>query len=396
MSRLMTHTPDLITTQDALTAFCAKIADAAYVSIDTEFLRDSTFWPKLCLVQAATPEHAAAIDPLAPDIDLAPLLDILADPKVVKVFHAARQDIEIFVRLMGKPPAPVFDTQIAAMVCGFGDSIGYDKLVSAIARATIDKGPRFTNWAERPLSAEQYHYALSDVTHLCVIYERLRSMLETRGRADWAAEEQQALIAPETYDLDPETAWKRLKTRTEKPRFLSVLKAAAAWREREAMRRDQPRNWIMRDDTLLNVAAQTPKDENSLARCRGLPKGFAQSRGGQDLLAAVSAAADLPASAAPAAEPRHQPTPELMPTVELLRVLLKRAAEEHGVAQRLIADAADMEAIAAGRPSPALSGWRRKVFGEDAQRLVEGRLALSVSGGKVSIFPIEALQAAAD
>lgn len=392
----MTETTNLITTQDALDAFCADISGAPYVSIDTEFLRDSTFWPKLCLIQAATPKHAAVIDPLADALDLAPLLTILAEPATVKVFHAARQDIEIFVRLMGAPPAPVFDTQIAAMVCGFGDSIGYDKLVSAVARETIDKGPRFTNWAERPLTGEQLSYALSDVTHLCVIYERLKSILETRGRSDWAAEEQQVLVDPATYDLSPETAWKRLKTRTEKPRFLTVLQAAAAWREREAMRRDQPRNWVMRDDTLLNIAAQAPRDERSLARCRGLPKGFAQSRAGQELLAVVKTAAEQPASAAPTPAPRRQPDPEMLPTVELLRVLLKRAAETHGVAQRLIANAEDMEAIAAGRDAAALTGWRRKVFGEDAERLVNGELALSVSGGKVSIFPIEPVQAAAD
>ena len=392
----MTESKNLITRQDELEAFCAQIAGAPYVSIDTEFLRDSTFWPKLCLVQAATTEHAAAIDPLASGIDLAPLLDILADQTTVKVFHAARQDIEIFVRLMGKPPTPVFDTQIAAMVCGFGDSIGYDKLVSAVAREKIDKGPRFTNWADRPLTDEQISYALSDVTHLCVVYERLSSMLETRGRMDWAAEEQQALVDPATYDMDPETAWRRLKTRTDKPRFLAVLQAAAAWREREAMRRDQPRNWVMRDDALLNIAAQAPKDDQALARCRGVPKGFGASRPGRELIDAIRAAAELPASAAPKPSPRRQPEPELLPTVELLRVLLKRAAEEHGVAQRLIADAEDMEAIAAGRETPALRGWRRKVFGADAQKLVDGELALAVSGGKVSVFPVSQVQAAAD
>lgn len=392
----MTDFPILITKQDDVVAFCEAIAGAPYVAIDTEFLRDSTFWPKLCLIQAATPDHAAAIDPLAEGVDLAPLLDILADTGTVKVFHAARQDMEIFVRLMGDPPGPVFDTQIAAMVCGFGDSIGYDKLVAAVAREKIDKGPRFTNWAERPLTDEQISYALSDVTHLCVVYERLSSMLKTRGRADWAAEEQNILVEPATYDMAPETAWKRLKTRTEKPRFLSVLQAAAAWREREAMRRDQPRNWVMRDDTLLNVAAQAPRDAGALARCRGLPKGFANSRAGQELLAEVKTAAARPASEAPKAQPRRQPDPEMQPTVELLRVLLKRAAESHGVAQRLIANAEDMEEIAAGRNAPALSGWRRQVFGEDAVKLVKGELALAVADGKVSVFPIEPVQAAAD
>ena len=394
----MTEHPDIITSQAALEDFCADLAGAPYVAIDTEFLRDSTFWPKLCLVQAAIPGRAAAIDPLAPDIDLAPLLRILADKATVKVFHAARQDMEIFVRLMGAPPGPVFDTQIAAMVCGFGDSIGYDKLVAAVAHQQIDKGPRFTNWAERPLSDEQINYALSDVTHLCVIYERLRSMLDTRGRTDWALEEQTILVNPATYDTDPEVAWKRLKTRTEKPRFLIILQAAAAWREREAMRRDQPRNWVMRDDTLLNVAAQAPKDENGLGRCRGLPKGFAQSRGGQDLLATVRTAAELPASAAPKPQPRRQVDPENMPTVELLRVLLKRAAETHGVAQRLIANAEDMESIAAGRDTLALTGWRRQIFGADAERLINGELAMAIAEGKVRIFQIEAErdQAAAD
>lgn len=393
----MTNSQNLITTQDALDAFCANISGAPYVTVDTEFLRDSTFWPKLCLVQAATPDHAAAIDPLADGIDLAPLLEILADANTVKVFHAARQDIEIFVRMMGAPPTPVFDSQIAAMVCGFGDSIGYDKLVAAVANVRIDKGPRFTNWAERPLTDDQISYALSDVTHLCKVYERLVETLNKQGRMDWAAEEQQILVAPETYAMAPEDAWRRLKTRTDKPRFLLVLQAAAAWREKEAMRRDQPRNWVMRDDTLLNIAAQAPKDERSLARCRGLPKGFSASRAGQELLKVVVAAAAAPPKSAPAAPPRRQPDPELMPTVELLRVLLKRSAEEHGVAQRLIADAGDLEAIAAGRETPALAGWRNTVFGEDAQKLVDGRLALSVVDRKVAIFPVEPdVQAAAD
>ncbi len=392
----MTNASTLITSQPELEEFCRTIRGAPYVAVDTEFLRDSTFWPKLCLIQAATPDIHAAIDPLAQGVDLAPFLEILGDSGTVKVFHAARQDIEIFVRLIGAPPEPVFDTQIAAMVCGFGDSIGYDKLVASVAREKIDKGPRFTNWAERPLSDEQIQYALSDVTHLCVVYERLASMLESRGRADWAAEEQRALVDPETYRIDPETAWKRLKTRTDKPRFLAVLQAAAAWREREAMRRDQPRNWVMKDDSLLNIAALAPKDAQALSRCRGLPKGFPASRAGQELLTVVSAAAKAPASAAPTPEPRRQSNPELSATVELLRVLLKRAAEEHGVAQRLIADAEDMEAIAEGRETPALAGWRRKVFGANAELLVAGKLALAVADRKVSVFPIESAHAAAD
>ena len=392
----MTNLPQLITRQADLVTFCDAIKGAPYVAVDTEFLRESTFWAKLCLVQAATPDHAATIDPLADGIDLQPLLNILAQPKTIKVFHAARQDIEIFVSLMGKPPEPVFDTQIAAMVCGFGNSIGYDKLVAAVARQTVDKGPRFTNWADRPLSDSQIEYALSDVTHLCVVYERLQAMLEARGRTSWVAEEQRALVAPETYDVDPENAWRRLKTRTDKPKFLSVLRAVAAWRDREAMRRNQPRNWVMRDDVLLNVAATAPKDEDSLARCRGLSKGIAGSRAGKELIDLIREAAALPASAAPAPVERRRADPELTATVELLKVLLKRAAEEHGVAQRLIANAEDLEAIAAGDPTPAMSGWRFDVFGADAKRLTEGKLALAVSGKRVLVFPVDPDQAAAD
>ncbi len=392
----MTNKINLIVEQSALDAFCCDIADAAYISVDTEFLRESTFWPKLCLVQVATQKYSAVIDPLASNLDLAPLLKIMANPSVTKVFHAARQDIEIFHRLMGKTPTSVFDTQIAAMVCGFGDQIGYDTLVAAVAHQKIDKGPRFTNWAERPLSDEQLFYALSDVTHLCVVYERLLKMLETQSRTNWALEEQESLVDPKTYETDPENAWKRLKARTDKPRFLSVLKAAAAWRERESMRRDQPRNWVMRDETLLNIAAQAPKDELALARCRGLPKGFVNSLPGQDLLAQVTAAADLPASQAPKLEPRRQLDPELAPTVELLKVILKRSAEQNRVAQRLIATTDDLEAIAEGIDTPALHGWRYDIFGIDAQKLIKGELGLSILNNKVRVFKITADHAAAE
>lgn len=386
----MTDSLRLITTQIELESFCASVADARYLAVDTEFLRDSTFWPQLCLIQAATPDQAAAIDPLADDIDLAPFLKIMADARVTKVFHAARQDLEIFSQLMGAPPVPVFDTQIAAMVCGFGDSVGYDKLVAAIAREQIDKGPRFTNWAERPLTTQQLSYALSDVTHLCVVYERLISMLESRGRLDWATEEQAAIADPALYESKPEDAWRRLKIRTEKPKFLNILQASAAWRERESMRRDQPRNWVMRDDALLNIAAQAPRNEQALARCRGIAKGFAASRSGKELLEAISVASELPASAAPTPKQRRQPDPERQPTVELLRVLLKRAAESSGVAQRLIANADDLDAIAAGEDVSALNGWRAQVFGDEALKLTNGRLALAVQNGKVRIFEIDA------
>lgn len=392
----MTNKINLIADQSALSAFCKNIAGSEYITVDTEFLRESTFWPKLCLVQVATPNYSGIIDPLANNIDLKPLLDIMADPSVKKVFHAGRQDMEIFYRLMKRTPTPVFDTQIAAMVCGYGDQIGYDKLVAAITHHKIDKGTRFTNWAERPLSQEQLVYALSDVTHLCKVYEHLQKMLSSTGRSNWASEELQSLVDPSTYEIDPDNAWKRLKARTDKPRFLSILKSAAAWRERESMRRDQPRNWVMRDEALLNIAAQAPKDANALARCRGLPKGFINSRPGQDLLAQVSMAAELPASQAPKPEPRRQLDPELAPTVELLKVILKRSAEEHGVAQRLIASAEDLESIASGQDSKALSGWRNDIFGADAQKLIRGELGLAISKNKVRIFKIASNQALAE
>ena len=392
----MTNKINLIADQSALSAFCRNIAGSDYITVDTEFLRESTFWPKLCLVQVATPNYSGIIDPLANNIDLKPLLDIMADPSVKKVFHAGRQDMEIFYRLMNRTPAPVFDTQIAAMVCGYGDQIGYDKLVAAITHHKIDKGTRFTNWAERPLSQEQLVYALSDVTHLCKVYEHLQKMLSSTGRSNWASEELQSLVDPSTYEIDPDNAWKRLKARTDKPRFLSILKSAAAWRERESMRRDQPRNWVMRDEALLNIAAQAPKDANALARCRGLPKGFINSRPGQDLLAQVSMAAELPVSQAPKPEPRRQLDPELAPTVELLKVILKRSAEEHGVAQRLIASAEDLESIASGQDSKALSGWRNDIFGADAQKLILGELGLAISKNKVRIFKIASNQALAE
>lgn len=392
----MTDSPRLITDQSELNAFCDDVTGAPYLAVDTEFLRDSTFWPKLCLIQAATLEHAAAIDPLAEGLDLAPFLKLMADQTTIKVFHAARQDLEIFVQLMGEAPLPVFDTQVAAMVCGFGDSIGYDKLVSALARVQIDKGSRFTNWAQRPLTPQQLSYALSDVTHLCVVYERLISMLRSRGRLDWAEEEQGALVNPELYANDPDEAWRRLKIRNEKPEFLNILQAAAAWREREAMRRNQPRNWVMRDDALLNIAVQTPSDEQALSKCRGIAKGFAGSRGGKELLEALNIASKRPASDAPKSKKRRQPDPELQPTVELLRVLLKRAAEHHGVAQRLVASTDDLETIAAGEDAPALNGWRLKVFGEEALKLIDGRLALAVKDRKVSVFEVDPDQATTD
>ncbi len=377
----------VITTQRELEEFCGELAGADFVAVDTEFMRESSYWPKLCLVQLAGPERAAAIDPLAPGIDLTPLYALMADERVPKVFHAARQDVEIFWHHGKVMPKPLFDTQIAAMVCGFGESVSYETLVLSLTGGRIDKLSRFTNWAQRPLTAQQIAYALADVTHLRGVYTKLRERLDATGRTAWVEEEDAILVDPKTYDLDPENAWERLRPRSDNPKFLAALRAVAAWREREAQRRDQPRNWVVRDDTLLDIAAQAPTTPEALARSRGLPKGFAEGRHGRELLDGIAAALALPASARPRPPARRDPPSGLGPVVDLLKVMLKLKCEEHGVAQKLIASGADLDAIAADDNAdvPALHGWRREVFGEAALALKRGELALAVSGRRIQI-----------
>ena len=382
----------LITDTAALADFCAALASEAYVTVDTEFLRENTYWPKLCVVQLAGEEQAAAVDALAPGIDLQPLLDLMADESVLKVFHAARQDLEIFFKLMGRLPAPLFDTQVAAMVCGFGDSIAYDRLVMALTGETVDKASRFTNWAERPLTDAQLDYALSDVTHLRDVYAGLSRRLEESGRTDWLDDEMGVLTDPGSYETDPEFAYLRVKTRTVKPRFTAVLQKVAAWREREAQSRNQPRNWVLRDDAILNIAAQAPTTVQALSRCRGLGKGQADGRIGREIMEAVQAALDLPPENRPKA---RQPQPEgarATAAADLLKVLLKACCDKHDVAPKLIASSSDLDRLSAGERKgiQALEGWRRDVFGQHALDLMEGRLALTYRSGEIAWLHAEA------
>lgn len=380
----------LIADTATLAAFCDRLAEAPFVTIDTEFLRDKTYWPILCLVQLAGPTEAAAIDALAEGLDLKPLFDLLQNPNVTKVFHAARQDVEIFVRMTGKVPNPIVDTQVVAMVCGFGDSASYETLASKLAGARIDKSSRFTDWSHRPLTEKQLAYALSDVTYLRTVYEKLHQKVEKSGRGHWVADEIDILTDPNTYRVDPENAWIRLKARSDKPRFLAVLKEVAAWREREAQARDLPRNRVVKDETILEIAAHPPKDAEALGRCRGLSRGFADGKMGDGILAAVKRGLEMPESEAPRLAAKADIPQGLGPIIELLRVLLKLRCDEHEVAQKLIGNAGDLESLAADDDAdiPALKGWRREIFGEEALKLKHGKLALTAAGKRVKVIEL--------
>ncbi len=387
----------LIVDTDALAAFCARQAEAGFLAVDTEFMRDSTYWPKLCLVQVGTPDEAVGIDPLAPGMDLTPLFEMMKNEKVLKVFHSARQDMEIFYLLMDALPAPIFDTQVAAMVCGFGESVGYDTLVRKIDGARIDKSSRFADWSRRPLKQRQVDYALADVIHLRPVYEKLHRLLEVNGRSAWLDEEMAVLTAPKTYQLLPETAWRRLKTRSTGPRYLAILRALAAWRESEAQRRDVPRNRVIRDEQLFDIAAHHPAGAEDLARTRGLSRELAQGRIGQEILKAVAEGQAVPAAECPSVPPRPERPAGVGPIMELLKVLLKMKCEDHEVAQKLVANTADLEAIAADDQAqvPALKGWRFDIFGQDALALKRGELALAVEGRKLRLVPVSPSQAKA-
>ena len=370
----------LITTEAELAALCAEWAQAEYLTVDTEFIRESTYWPQLCLLQVGGPNGAVAIDPLAPEMDLAPFYEILINPTVMKVFHAGRQDIEIFFYRTGQIPAPIFDTQIAAMVCGFGESVSYETLTAKLAHAKLDKGSRFTDWAQRPLSERQLLYALDDVIHLRVIYEKLRADLAATGRSDWVREEMAILSSPLTYRTEPAEAWRRLKPRNDSPKTLVVLQAAAAWRENEAQAKNVPRGRIMRDETLIELALAAPTTAQDLARLRGLPGGLADGKRGEALLALISTSLAQPRERWPKAEARPDLPGGLGPTVELLKVLLRLCAEKHEVASKLLASSSDLDLLAADDNADikALSGWRREIFGQEALKLKHGQLALSI------------------
>lgn len=379
-----------ITTNEALAEFCARLSTAPFIAVDTEFMRETTYWPKLCLIQAASSEHEGIIDPLAEGLDLAPFLDLLRDPNIVKVFHACRQDVEIFVRL-GAMPRPLFDTQAAAMAAGFGDQVSYDSIVRQMLKVDLDKGSRFTDWSRRPLSDAQLHYAIGDVTHLAALYPRLRDRLARENRLDWVMSEMEDFVDPALYDTDPENAWKRLKPKKYSAKYLAAFKTAAVWRERAAQERDQPRGRILKDEAIDEIATQAPTDIDAFNRMRSVPKGFGGSRLGLELIEALKAALADPEAHAPKLQrPAHnQPAPPSV--VELLKVLLKAKSDNAGVASKLIATVADLEKIALSDDADidAMKGWRRQLFGEDAIKLKKGEIALVLNGPRVEVVEIE-------
>ncbi|MFO1025422.1 MAG: ribonuclease D [Acetobacteraceae bacterium] len=383
--------PQLITTTDELAAFCQRMHAETFVTVDTEFMRERTYWPELCVVQVAGEHEVAVIDALSGGIDLAPLGTLFADGAVTKVFHAARQDIEIFVLRYGDVPKPLFDTQVAAMVAGFGEQVGYDALVSALTGGAIDKAHRFSDWSVRPLSPAQISYAAADVTHLREVYTRLSQRLEREGRLGWVAEEMGILGDPATYRPDPETAWERLRPRSNNRRFLHLLKTTAAWREREAQRINIPRQRLIKDEALLEIAATAPATSDALARVRGVTKGFAEGKSGTALLDALAAAKAVPDAELPAVSAVRDAGRPSAALVSLLKVMLAAKSEQHHVAPRLVASSDDIDRLALeDEPDiPVMHGWRRDVFGNDALLLKQGKVALGVDGRKVKFIPIE-------
>jgi ribonuclease D len=377
---------NLITTTADLAAACARLATHPFVTIDTEFLRDSTYYPKLCLLQMASPDEGLLVDPLAPELDLAPFFALMADKNVMKVFHAARQDLEIVWNLGRMLPTPLFDTQIAAMVCGYGDSVGYEQLANDLAKARIDKSSRFTDWSRRPLSEAQLVYALSDVTHLRDIYLALKADLEQTGRTEWLVEEMAVLNHPGTYETKPEDAWMRLKGRVRKPREVALLIEIAAWRETEAQSKDVPRGRILKDDALMDIVQRAPREPEALSDLRSLPRGFERSRAGADVLAAVERALAVDHKTLPRLDrpERHGGNGAVL---DLMKVLLKAVSDSERVAPKIIATVDDLEAIANDDSAdvPALNGWRRTLFGEKALALKTGRLSLRMRDGKVTV-----------
>jgi ribonuclease D len=375
-----------ITATSELAEACGRMAKHPFVTIDTEFLRETTYYPLLCVAQMACADEAVVIDALAPGIDLSPFYQLMANGKVTKVFHAARQDIEIVWHAAKLIPHPIFDTQVAAMVLGYGDSISYDQLVQRITGDTLDKSHRFTDWTRRPLSEAQLRYAISDVTHLRDVYLKLVEDLRQRGRAEWVEDEMRILTSPETYRAEPENAWQRLKTRVRKPRELAVLIEVAAWREREAQARDVPRSRVLKDEVIADIAVQVPTSAEKLAQLRSLPKGFERSRWGEAIIAAVGRGLERDSKSLPRPI-RVQHAGNGAAVVELLKVLLRMISESHHVAAKVIATVDDLERIAADDVAdvPALKGWRRELFGEKALALKHGKLALAIEKDRVAL-----------
>lgn len=380
----------IVSTTDDLATACAEIAKHPFVTVDTEFLRETTFWPELCLLQMACPGDAYIVDVLAIGLRLDPFFELMSNLKVVKVFHAARQDIEIIFNLGGLIPNPIFDTQVAAMVCGYGDSISYDQLVYRITSERVDKSSRFTDWKRRPLSQKQLEYALADVTHLRDVYQSIKANLEEQGRSDWVAEEMDILTSRETYDLPPEQAWQRLKLRVRKPREFALMKLIAAWRENMARQHNVPRGRIIKDEAIYEICAHPPQSLADLSELRGLARGFDKGRYGSEMLALVKTALAMPKSQLPELpQPRQAPEGTGAAT-EMLKVLLKLIVEKHGVAAKIIATVDDLERIAADDTAdvPALKGWRRQLFGKAALKLKNGELALGFNGKSVTLIEL--------
>ena len=375
-------------TQD-LSSACQRLSASDFVAVDTEFMREQTFWPQLCLIQIASPEEALIVDPMAPGIDLGPFWELMANEAIVKVFHAARQDIEIVYAKTGLVPHPVFDTQIAAMVCGFGESISYVNLVKKVTGVDLDKSSRFTDWGRRPLSENQLSYALADVTHLRDVYRHLKAEIEASSRAGWLNEEMGVLTDSKTYEQHPDHAWQRLKLRVKNRKSLAVLMELAAWRERLAQSQDVPRARILRDEALYDIANQAPTSTDQMSELRTLSEGFSRSARAREIVEAVKRGLARDAKTVPAVARGQQPSAEATALIDLLRVLLKASAARHRVAPRLIAGSDDLEKIALeDEPDiPALKGWRRRLFGEDALRLKRGEIALTLEKGEVVPIP---------
>ena len=381
---------DLITTTESLERLCLSLADETFITVDTEFMRESTYWPDLCLIQVAGETINGLIDPLAPGLDLGPFFTLMNDARVLKVFHAARQDIEIMVHRAGIVPHPVFDTQIAAMVCGFGDQVGYEAIVRRLAKAQIDKSSRFTDWSRRPLSDKQLAYALADVTHLRVVYEALKKELDRTGREHWLREEMDILTNPATYRTEPEDAWKRIKVRLRSKKQLGVLMEVAAWREREAREKNVPRSRVLKDDAIAEVAVQVPQTREALNQLRALPKGMGTSRTGEAILKAVAAGVARDPKSLPQPEDgRDEMSEQAQAAAEVLKLALKVVCEQEGIAPKLVASSSDIDAIAESDEADIhlMHGWRRELFGELALAIKRGEAVIGFDRGRVRVLP---------
>lgn len=380
----------LITTTTDLIAFCERAKQESYITVDTEFVREHTYWSQLCLIQVGLEKEAVAIDPLVKGIDLNCFFDLLQDPKVIKVFHSARQDIEIFYHLTGKIPRPLFDTQIAGMVCGFGESVGYDVLVQKFAKIAIDKSSRYTHWAQRPLTEKQLQYALGDVIHLRIIYEKLFKIIQDGDRFHWLEEELSILENPKTYEIDPYTVWEKIRARSAKSRMLAVLREIAAWREITAQNRNLPRGRVMQDNVMLGLAASAPQSLLEMSKMRGLSNSLLEGKEGKVILALIEKALALPFEDCPQVKKEYASPPGTTALVEMLRLLLKIKAEKYHVAQKLIATNTDLEIIARSSDPhvPALEGWRREIFGNAALALKAGKVAIGIKNHKISLIDL--------